>query len=57
MAKDKTEAINFGIKTNSLKNFLDSNQISTPKSKLLFGFGNVDVSNILEETTVYTFCK
>ena len=57
MRKDKTEAINFGIKTNSLKNFLDSNQIRTSGSKMLFSFGNADVSNILEESTVYTFCK
>ena len=57
MRKDKTEAINFGIKTNSLKNFLDSNQIRTSGSKMLFSFGNTDVSNILEESTVYTFCK
>ena len=57
MRKDKTEAINFGIKTNSLKNFLDSNQIKTSGSKLLFSFGSVDVSQILEESTVYTYCK
>tara|TARA_E500000178_G_C16864979_1_gene681545 strand:- start:108 stop:1040 length:933 start_codon:yes stop_codon:yes gene_type:complete len=57
MRKDRTEAINFGIKTNSLKNFLDSNQIKPPGSKLLFSFGSVDVSQILEESTVYTYCK
>lgn len=57
LRKDKTEAVNFGIKTNSLKNFLDANQIKTTGSKMLFSFGNVDVSNILEESTVYTFCK
>lgn len=57
MRKDKTEAINFGIKTNSLKNFLDSNQIKHSRSKLLFSFGGVDVSQILEESTVYTYCK
>ena len=57
LRKDKTEAVNFGIKTNSLKNFLDANQIKTTGSKMLFSFGNADVSNILEESTVYTFCK
>ena len=57
LRKDKTEAINFGIKTNSLKNFLDSNQIKIPQSKLLFSFGSVDVSDILENSTVYTYCK
>ena len=57
LRKDITEAVNFGIKTNSLKNFLEANQIETSSSKLLFSFGSVDVSNILEETTVYTYCK
>ena len=57
LRKDKTEAVNFGIKTNSLKNFLDANQIKTTGGKMLFSFGNADVSNILEESTVYTFCK
>ena len=55
--KARTEAVNFGIKTNSLKNFLDSNQIKTPSSKILFGFGNADVSSILEDSTVYTYCR
>jgi len=57
LRKDMTEAVNFGIKTNSLKNFLDSNQIVGETSKLLFSFGSVDVSEILENATVYTFCK
>ena len=57
LRKDMTEAVNFGIKTNSLKNFLDSNQIESETSKLLFSFGSVDVSEILENATVYTFCK
>ena len=57
LSKAKTEAVNFGIKTNSLKNFLNSNQIKTPSSKLLFSFGNTDVSSLLENTTVYTYCK
>ena len=57
LRKDKTEAVNFGIKTNSLKNFLEANQIKTSGSKMLFSFGDADVSNILEESTVYTFCK
>ncbi|MDC3387494.1 S1C family serine protease [Candidatus Pelagibacter ubique] len=53
--KSSTEAINFGIKTNSLRNFLDSNQIELP-TKSLFSFG-VDAANILEKATVYTYCK
>ena len=57
LRKDKTEAVNFGIKTNSVRNFLDANQIKAPGSKLLFSFGSADVSQILEKATVYTYCK
>ena len=57
LRKDKTEAVNFGIKSNSLRNFLNANQMKL-QSKQLFSFGkNIDVSQILEESTVYTFCK
>tara|TARA_Y100000768_G_scaffold52211_1_gene34309 strand:- start:276 stop:1376 length:1101 start_codon:yes stop_codon:yes gene_type:complete len=57
LRKDKTEAVNFGIKTNSVRNFLDANQIKAPTSKLLFSFGSTDVSQILEKATAYTYCK
>ncbi len=56
LSKAKTEAVNFGIKTSSLRNFLDSNQIKIPSSTL-FSFGGPEVSEILEKSTVYTFCK
>ena len=56
LSKARTEAVNFGIKTSSLRNFLDSNQIKTPSSTL-FSFGGPEVSEILEKATVYTFCK
>ena len=55
--KDVTESINFGIKAGSLKNFLDSNQINTSLLAKNFSFGNVDLSSILENATVYTFCN
>ena len=56
LSKARTEAVNFGIKTSSLRNFLDSNQIKTPSSTL-FSFGGPEVLKILEKATVYTFCK
>ena len=50
------QAVNFGIKAGSVKNFLESNQINTlTQSK--YSFGSVDLSNILEKATVYTFCN
>jgi len=50
------QAVNFGIKAGSVKNFLESNQINTlTQSK--YSFGSVDLSDILEKATVYTFCK
>jgi S1-C subfamily serine protease len=50
------QAVNFGIKAGSVKNFLESNQIDTlTQSK--YSFGSVDLSNILEKATVYTFCN
>ena len=53
--KSATEAINFGIKTNSVKNFLDSNQLEVVAPSL-FSFG-VDAADILEKATVYTYCN
>jgi hypothetical protein len=52
----KTQSINFGIKAGSVKNFLESNQI-TSLSQSNYSFGSVDLSDILENATVYTFCK
>jgi len=58
LSKKITESINFGIKAGSVKNFLDSNQISTSLTSLDFSWGSsVDLSAILENATVYTFCK
>ena len=36
LRKDKTESVNFGIKSSSLKSFLDSNQINTSLTKQKF---------------------
>ena len=55
MKKNISEGQNFGIKTSSVKNFLDANQIKTPSS---FGaFKSVDVAKLLEDSTLYTFCR
>ena len=53
--KSLTESVNFGIKTNSVRNFLDSNQLNLP-IKSFFSFG-IDAADILEKATVYTYCK
>jgi S1-C subfamily serine protease len=53
--KSTTEAVNFGIKTNSVKNFLDANQLEVAVPSF-FSFG-VDAADILEKATVYTYCK
>ena len=57
LSKEVTESINFGIKAGSVKNFLDSNQINTSLTASKYSFGSVDLSAILENATVYTFCK
>ena len=57
LSKDKTEAVNFGIKASSVKNFLQSNQIDLTLAKQKFNFGNDDLAELLESSTLYTFCK
>ena len=55
MQKNISEGQNFGIKTSSVRNFLDANQIRIPSS---FGaFKSVDVAKLLEDSTLYTFCR
>jgi len=57
LSKDKTEAVNFGIKASSVKNFLQSNQIDLTLVKQKFNFGNDDLAELLESSTLYTFCE
>ena len=57
LSKDKTEAVNFGIKASSDKNFLQSNQIDLTLVKQKFNFSNDDLAELFESSTVYTFCK
>ena len=55
LRKDKTEAVNFGIKAGSVKNFLEANQIDTTLLKKKYS--RAGVAKLLESTTMYTFCK
>jgi S1-C subfamily serine protease len=55
MKKSISEGQNFGIKTNSVKSFLDANQIKTPSSWGIFK--NVDVAKLLEDSTLYIYCR
>ncbi len=58
LAKDQSEGINFGIKASSVKNFLDVNKIKYSTSSLVkFSMSNKKLNDILEESTVYTFCN
>ena len=55
LRKDISEAINFGIKAGSVKNFLESNQINVSTSAKKYGSENI--GDLLEKTVLYTFCK
>ena len=56
--KSASEGIGFGIKASSVRNFLDVNDIeySTP-GILNFGINANKLNNLLEKSTVYTFCN
>ena len=58
LRKDMTEAVNFGIKAAAVKNFLQTNDFNTSLIKRNYNVENLDdLSNILENSTLYTFCK
>jgi len=57
MSKDITEGINFGIKASAAANFLKSNKVSPSKSLMSFSRSSDELLEILEESTVYTFCN
>ena len=57
LSKDKTEAVNFGIKASSVENFLQSNQIDLTLVQQKLNFSNDDLAELLESSTLYTFCK
>jgi len=55
LRKDMTEAVNFGIKAGSVKNFLESNQINI--STFEKSYSRQGVAELLESSVLYTFCK
>jgi len=55
LRKDISEAVNFGIKAGSVRNFLESNQINVSTSAKKYGSNNI--ADLLEKTVLYTFCK
>ena len=57
MAKDVTEGLNFGIKASAAANFLKSNKISPSVGYMSFSTSDDKLVKLLEESTVYTFCK
>ena len=58
LAKDQSEGINFGIKASSVRNFLNVNSIKYTDSSLTkFSLSNKKLNQLLEDSTVYTFCN
>ena len=57
MSKEVTEGINFGIKASAAKNFLKSNKISPSAGYLNFSMDDDKIVELLEESTVYTYCN
>ena len=57
MSKETTEGLNFGIKSSAVENFLRSNNINVNISSTKFSMNDDKVNQLLEETTVYTFCE
>ena len=53
MKKSISEGQNFGIKTSSVKNFLEANKVKVQSS----WFGASDVAKLLEDSTLYTYCN
>ena len=56
-AKDKSEGINFGIKSSTARTFLNTNKVKPGSSYMSFAMNNKKLLSLLEESTVYTFCK
>ena len=56
--KKVSEGIGFGIKTSSLKSFLDVNDIKyTTDGIFKFNLNSNKLNDLLEKSTVYTFCN
>ena len=57
MSKEVTEGINFGIKASAAKNFLKLNKISPSAGYINFSMDDDEIVDLLEESTVYTYCN
>ena len=58
LSKSESEGIGFGIKSSSVKSFLDVNKAKYSSSGLLnFGMNTKKLNRLMEDSTVYTFCK
>ena len=57
MSKEITEGLNFGIKVSAVKNFLNSNKIKVSSSFMSLGMNDDKLVDLLEKSTVYTFCE
>mgnify|MGYP003639376787 FL=1 len=55
LRKDMTEGINFGIKVSQVRDFLYANNIDT--EKVSKKYKRNDLNTILENSTLYIFCK
>jgi S1-C subfamily serine protease len=55
--KEVTEGLNFGIKASAASNFLKSNKMKPNIQKSNFSMDDDQLVNLLEESTVYTFCN
>ena len=53
MKKSISEGQNFGIKTSSVRNFLEANQVKVSSN----WFGSSNIAKLLEDSTLYTFCR
>ncbi len=56
LSKDVTEGINFGIKASAAEMFLKSNKLKPSYSRFTKEKKNDQLLEILEESTVYTYC-
>ena len=55
--KEISEGVNFGIKASSVKSFIESNQINTSLKIQNLSYDRDNLAEILENATLYIFCK
>ena len=55
--KEITEGINFGIKSSAAQNFLNSNKLKPETNLYSKELSLGKIVNLLEKSTVYTFCN